>query len=184
VFQNPELFPTQVSLSSEHSTLGVICFVPISRCWDGTLRDTEHVPFLWRLASPKRARNLTMSTFGRERLSWWFSISFSDVETPVSSIWVEKFSSIETVGTWMGDRLMGLCSSYLQGNNWTAVGFRCCITSWGIDPMHCTTHALWSPGWMYICCERTMSGVKPCKVLYKCSSGAGRLTRTPTKTES
>jgi hypothetical protein len=32
--------------------------------------------FLCRLASPKRARNLTMSTFGRERLSWWFSISF------------------------------------------------------------------------------------------------------------
>jgi hypothetical protein len=41
----------------------VICFVPISRCWDGALRDTEHVPFLCRLASPKRARNLTMLWF-------------------------------------------------------------------------------------------------------------------------
>jgi hypothetical protein len=78
--------------------------------------------------------------------------------------WAQKLSNIGTVSTWMGDRLMGLCSSYLQGNSWTAVGLRCCVTSWGIDPMHCTTPALWSPGRPYICCERTMSGVKPCKV--------------------
>jgi hypothetical protein len=38
----------------------------------------------------------------------------SDVETPVPSIWVQKLSSIGTVSTWMGDRLMGLSSSYLS----------------------------------------------------------------------
>jgi hypothetical protein len=69
----------------------------------------------------------------------------SDVETPVPSIWFQKLSSIGTVSTWMGDRLMGLCSSYLQGKSWAAVGYRCCITSWGIEPMHCTTPALLSP---------------------------------------
>jgi hypothetical protein len=58
----------------------------------------------------------------------------SDVETPVTSTWVQKCSNIGTVSTWMGDRLMGLCSSYLQGNCCRAVGFRCCITSWGNDP--------------------------------------------------
>jgi hypothetical protein len=58
----------------------------------------------------------------------------NDVETPVPSTWVQKCSNIGTVSTWMVDRLMGLCSSYLQGNCWTAVGFRCCITSWGNDP--------------------------------------------------
>jgi hypothetical protein len=31
---------------------------------------------LCRLASPKRARNLTMLWFSMQRLSWWFSISF------------------------------------------------------------------------------------------------------------
>jgi hypothetical protein len=86
----------------------------------------------------------------------------SNVETSVPSTWVQKWSNIRTVSTWVGDRLIGLCSSYLQGNSWTAVGFRCCITSWGIDPMHCTIHALWSPGRPYVCCERTMSGVKHC----------------------
>jgi hypothetical protein len=69
----------------------------------------------------------------------------SDVETPVPSIWVQKLSSIGTVSTWMGDRLMGLCSSYLQGKSWAAVGYMFCITSWGIDPMHCTTPTLLSP---------------------------------------
>jgi hypothetical protein len=29
----------------------------------------------------------------------------SDVETPVPSIWVQKWSNIGTVSTWMGDRL-------------------------------------------------------------------------------
>jgi hypothetical protein len=38
-----------------------------------------------------------------------------------------------------------------------------------------------SPGRPYVCCEGTMSGVKHCGA--KPSSGAGRLTRTPTKTE-
>jgi hypothetical protein len=65
----------------------------------------------------------------------------SDVETPVvPSIWAQKLSSIRTVSTGMG-----LCSSYLQGKSWSAVGFLCWISSWGIDPMHCTTHALRSP---------------------------------------
>jgi hypothetical protein len=59
----------------------------------------------------------------------------SDVESPVPSFWAQKWSNIGTVSTWMGDRLMGLCSSYFQGNCWTAVGFWCCITSWGIDPI-------------------------------------------------
>jgi hypothetical protein len=59
------------------SFFGPHLFVTISRCWDCTLRDTEHVPFLCRLASPIRARNLTMLWFLQVRLSWWFSISFS-----------------------------------------------------------------------------------------------------------
>jgi hypothetical protein len=33
-------------------------------------------PFLYRIASPKRARNLTMLWFLVYRLSWWFSINF------------------------------------------------------------------------------------------------------------
>jgi hypothetical protein len=31
-----------------------------------------------------------------------------------------------------------------------AVGHRCCITSWGIDPMHCTTHTI-VLSWKAIC---------------------------------
>jgi hypothetical protein len=34
-------------------------------------------PFLCRPPLPKRARNLTMLWFSVQRLSWWFSISFS-----------------------------------------------------------------------------------------------------------
>jgi hypothetical protein len=44
---------------------------------DGTLRDTEHVPFLCWLVSHKRARNLTMLWFSQVRDSWWNKISFS-----------------------------------------------------------------------------------------------------------
>jgi hypothetical protein len=88
----------------------VICFVPISRCWDGTLRDTEHVPFLCRLDSPKRARNLTMSTFGRERLSWWNSISFrplvwEEIETGQNHYIVELFGPGHFIGLGLGLRL-------------------------------------------------------------------------------
>jgi hypothetical protein len=41
----------------------------------------------------------------------------SDVETHVPSIWEQKLSSIGAVSTWMCDRLMGLCSSNLQGKS-------------------------------------------------------------------
>jgi hypothetical protein len=58
------------------------------------LSDTEHVPFLCRLASPKRARNLTMSTFGREQLSWWFSISFN-----ITVFWHRSILAMWNIGT-------------------------------------------------------------------------------------
>jgi hypothetical protein len=38
------------------------------------------------------------------------------VRTRLSDHTKQKCSNIGTVSTWMGDRLMGLCSSYLQGN--------------------------------------------------------------------
>jgi hypothetical protein len=57
----------------------------------------------------------------------------NDVETPVPSIWVQKWSNIGTVSTWMGDRLEWY-PPRLQGKMLiAAVGYRCCITSWGID---------------------------------------------------
>jgi hypothetical protein len=80
--------------------IGVICFVPISRCLDGTLRDTEHVPFLCRLASPKRVRNLTMLWFWQVRLTWWFSISFSPVLYRIVRNWSLR---LKNAMAWRGD---------------------------------------------------------------------------------
>jgi hypothetical protein len=43
-----------------------------------------------------------------------------------------------------GDSLLGLCSSYVSPRK---AHHLCCIASSGIDPMHCTTHALMSRSW-------------------------------------
>jgi hypothetical protein len=54
-----------------------------------------------------------------------------------------------TVSTWMGDRLMDLCTSYpspRKADLMLIAGVVTCTTSCGIDPMHRTTHALMSPG--------------------------------------
>jgi hypothetical protein len=82
------------------------------------------------------------------------SLRPSDVETPVPSIWVQKWSSI---GTPYG--FVFILSPRKKLRSWwlpmhwinssrcdtTLVAYQCCITSWGIDPMHCTTPALLSP---------------------------------------
>jgi hypothetical protein len=51
---------------------------------------------------------------------------------------------------------------HLQGNSWTAVGFRCCITLWGIDPMHCTIHALWILAGRMYAASAPRAGLGPC----------------------
>jgi hypothetical protein len=95
--------------------------------------------------------------------------------------WAQKLSNIGTVGTWMGARLMGLCSSYLQGKSWSAVGQadRCCITPWGNDPNACIAHTLTKA--LYTCMH-LRSGVlggrkSGCQALDKARHSCTRLSR-------